>query len=325
MDYKKIPKIELHCHLDGCLRADTVKELLKSDKSIDEVDNMLRVKEKVDSLATYLKKFDLPQIIMQSYDNIKRITFEVLEDMEAENVKYVELRFAPLFHLDKGLTPDRVIEAVIDGINDAEERYNIRANIIIIGMRHHSEEENFKLIEIAKNYLGNKVVAYDIAGDEESFPPEMHKNEIAKAMQYGFKITMHAGETGKYKNIDTSINLGATRIGHGIATLMNENTLKLVKDKNIFLEVCPTSNLNTNIVDDYINHPIKELIQKGIKVTISTDNRTVSNTTMTKEIKHVFETFKLEEKDYKNIYLNSVEAAFCTDELKEKLKEYIKG
>ncbi|WP_195960288.1 amidohydrolase family protein, partial [Clostridium tertium] len=229
-------------------------------------------------------------------------------------------RFAPIFHIKKGLGLEEIIESVINGIRDAENKYDIKGNVIISCIRGLSLEHVYESIKAGEKYLGKGVVAIDLAASEkEDFAYEyIEAMKIAK--EKGFRITIHAGETGFGKNVRDSINLlGAERIGHGVYIYNDEEAYKLVKDNGITLEMCPKSNIDTKAVNSYEDHPIYKYHKDNIKVNLSTDNRTVSNINLNEETSKLIETFKVNIDEYKEIYINSVNAAFCDDETKKML------
>lgn len=326
MDINNLPKIELHCHLDGSLRVETVIELAKKENiqlesyDYDYVKNLLTVEEDCDSLDEYLKRFDLPNEVLQIKENLRRASYELLEDAVKDNVKYIEVRFAPIFHTKKGLALEEIIESVIDGIRDAENKYDIKGNVIISCIRGLDLEHVYESINASEKYLGKGVVAIDLAASErEDFAYEyIEAMKIAK--EKGFRITIHAGETGFGKNVRDAINLlGAERIGHGVYIFNDVEAYKLVKENGITLEMCPKSNLDTKAVNSYEEHPIYKYHKDNIKVNLSTDNRTVSNINLNQETNKLVETFKVDIDEYKKIYINSVNAAFCDDETKAML------
>ncbi len=326
MDINNLPKIELHCHLDGSLRVETVIELAKKENiqlesyDYDYVKNLLTVEEDCDSLDEYLKRFDLPNEVLQTKENLRRASYELLEDAVKDNVKYIEVRFAPIFHTKKGLALEEIIESVIDGIRDAENKYDIKGNVIISCIRGLDLEHVYESINASEKYLGKGVVAIDLAASErEDFAYEyIEAMKIAK--EKGFRITIHAGETGFGKNVRDAINLlGAERIGHGVYIFNDDEAYKLVKENGITLEMCPKSNLDTKAVNSYEEHPIYKYHKDNIKVNLSTDNRTVSNINLNQETNKLVETFKVDIDEYKKIYINSVNAAFCDDETKAML------
>lgn len=330
MNIKKLPKIELHCHLDGSLRVETVIELAKKENiglksyEYDYVKNLLAVGENCNSLDEYLEKFDLPNMVLQTRENLRRASYELLEDAAKENIKYIEVRFAPIFHMKNGLKLDEIIESVIEGIRDAEKNYDIKGNVIISCIRGLGLEHVYDSIEASSKYLGKGVVAMDLAATErEDFVYE-YVDAMKLAKEKGFRITIHAGETGFGKNVRDAINLlGAERIGHGVFIYNDDEAYNLVKNLGVTLEMCPKSNIDTKAVNMYKDHPIYNYHKDGIKINISTDNRTVSNITLNEETSNVINTFNITLDEYKEIYKNSVQAAFCDDKTKEALLKFI--
>ena len=327
MNFFNLPKIELHCHLDGSVRAETIIDIAKKDGitipsfNIDIIKNQITAPLECTSLDDYLKSFALPNLVMQSKENIKRITFELYEDAAKENVKYMEVRFAPLLHTAKGLTIDEIIESVIEGIKYAENIYDIKGNVILSCMRTMSSAKALEVIEKGKKFLGKGVVAVDLAGPEKAGFAAEYVDAIKVARDYGYRVTIHAGETGIGKNVLDAVELlGAERIGHGVYINDCIEAYNIVKAKNIVLEICPTSNVQTKAVQEYKAHPIHKFYNDGIKTTINTDNRTVSDTNMTKECQSIYDAFNITQEDYKQIYLNSVNATFTTEDVKEWLK-----
>ncbi|KOS60504.1 adenosine deaminase [Lysinibacillus agricola] len=324
MNFLALPKIELHCHLDGSLRAETIIDIAQKEEiqlpsfDKDELQKELIAPLECESLDEYLKRFALPNLVMQSKENLRRITFELFEDATRENVKYLEVRFAPLLHTLQGLGVEEVIQSVIEGMRDAESRYEIKGNIILSCMRTMSAESAFEVVEKGKKFLGNGVVAIDLCASEEESFCKKFVDPIALAKKYGYRVTIHAGETGIGKNVLEAVEmLGAERIGHGVFIKDCAEAYKIVKERQVVLEMCPTSNVQTKAVHNYSEHPIYKFHKDGIKVTFNTDNRTVSDTTMAKEIHLVNNEFNLSEEDYRQIYLNSVEASFADQETKE--------
>ena len=326
MDYNHVPKIELHCHLDGSVRPETIIKLAEKDNiklpsyDIEEIKNMSIAPMDCTSLDEYLKRFDLPLSVMQSSENIKTITFELMEDALFENVKYMEIRFAPVLHTQNGITQRDAIKAVVDGIKKAEMYFNIEANVILCCMKHLGGEEAKKTIEAGKEFIGKGVCAVDLAGGEYDGFSDEYKEAFDLADEYGYNITVHAGEAAGRNNVFDSIEkLHATRIGHGVRIADDENVKAILKEKGITLEICPTSNVQTKAVKSYEEHPIKKLMDEGIKITINTDNRTVSDTTMGNEYNLCAEKYGFGMDEFRKIYIDSVNSSFADDKTKERL------
>ena len=325
---KNLPKIELHCHLDGSVRVDTIIDIAKKENiKLDsykkcDVQKMVQVPKDCKSLNEYLKRFDLPNKVMQCSENIKRITFELLEDAQKENVKYIEVRFAPLLHLNGGLTVKEVIQSTIDGVNEAEKVYDIKGNIILCCMKMMSEEDAILVIEEGKEFLNKGVVAIDLAGPEEEGFANKYKRAIKLARDYGYNITIHAGEAASGQNVIDCINiLKAQRIGHGVRIKDMKEAYDLVKETGVMLEMCPTSNTQTKAIESFSDYPFYDFYKDGINVSINTDNRTVSNIDLSNEIEIIFNKYNMSKEEYKDIYLNSVNASFS----KESTKEWLRG
>jgi adenosine deaminase len=315
-------KIELHCHLDGSLSLETIKKIIDKDKlpKDDQVIlNLLQASGECKNLTEYLEKFNLPLEGLQTIDNLKLAGYNLIKDVSKENVKYIEVRFAPMLSCNNLKCSD-VIEAVISGVKKAEKEFGIMTNIIVCAMRHHTYETNFSMLKNACDFLGSGVCALDLAGDEIKFPTKLHVELFKSAKRFKIPFTIHSGETGDVENIRLALELGASRLGHGIALIKDKKLMKDVYDNNIGIEMCPTSNLQTKAVDSLANYPMKEYLKNNLLVSINTDNRTVSNTNSTKEIEIVKELYNDDYPELEKIlYMNAVKTSFAEDGIKDKL------
>lgn len=313
-EIKKLKKVELHLHLDGSVSINTISNI--SNEDINDLKNKMVASEKCNNLSEYLTKFDTPIECMQTKENLTLISKELTEYLESQNVIYAEIRFAPMFHTKQGLSYEEVVEAVLEGLNINK---NIKINLILCMMRGMPKENNLKTIDVAYKYLNNGVCGIDLAGAEDKYPlcEYIDLFEIIKEKKIPF--TIHAGENGDYKEIDLAIKLGAHRIGHGIHAFESKEIQKEIKDKNILLEICPTSNIQTNSIDEYKNHPIYEFYKNDLKVCINTDNKTVSNITLNDEYLKLYNTFNFNIEDFKQMNINAIENAFLSDQDKKKL------
>lgn len=317
MNLKNIPKVELHLHLDGSVRLDTASML--TGKSIEEVRSLMIAKEKCHDLNEYLTKFNLANEIMQSQENLTRIAKELVEDLKNDNVIYAEVRFAPLLHTKKGLTGEEVIEAVLLGLKDED----LKVNLILCMMRQFSFEDNLKTIELAIKYLDKGVVAIDLAGAEALYPTANFERLFQIAKDKNIPFTIHAGEADGKDSILSAINFKTKRIGHGVRCIEDKETLDMINKNNITLEVCPTSNIQTDIFENYHDHPIRKLYDMNILVTINVDNMTVSNIDLTQEYEKLVKNFNFTLKDFKKMNINAINASFLKEELKEKYRKII--
>jgi len=325
MNVKDIKKVELHLHLDGSLRPETVIDIAKKDGiilptyEVCELKKYLSVDETNKDLVEYLKKFDLPLKVMQSKENLRRVTLELLEDLAKDNYIYVELRFAPHLHLQKGLKIEEVVESVIAGIVEAEKLYGIKANILLCIMRHMDVALGYEIIDLAKKYLGQKVCGIDLAGDEFNYSVMLFEKVFEKAREEKIPFTIHSGEARGSESIIDALKVGAKRMGHGIRAFENKDLIEELKEKKITLECCPISNLNTQIFKDFHDYPLKNYLNEGLKATINSDNRTVSDTNYQKEIDFLEKFTPLSLEEIKLANKNALEGAFISKHEKEQL------
>ena len=303
-------KIELHLHLDGSLNIDYVNKIMNKDCSLDLISNNSK------DLKEYLTKFSLPISLLQDKNNIEEFCYMLAKDLENDEVIYAEVRFCPLFHVEK-TSIDELIEAMINGFNRVS---TVKVNLIFCMMRHFDFNKNKHIIELTKKYLGKGVVAIDLAGDEKNFPTSNFEELFKIIREEQIPFTIHAGEADGIDSINAAINFGTKRIGHGVRAIENSDTVKKLIDNNILLEVCPKSNLDTNLVDDISKHPIKKLVDAGVLVSINTDNRTVSNTSLNYEYELLKNNFGFSDEDFIKFNINAINGAFISNEEKEELK-----
>ncbi|MDD7388734.1 MAG: adenosine deaminase [Lachnospiraceae bacterium] len=313
---RKLPKIDLHCHLDGSLSLECVRELLGRSVTMEE----LQAEDDCDSLKTYLEKFDLPVSALQTEDGLRRAAYDVVKSVSEENVRYLEIRFAPLLSVNKHLDCERVIGAVIEGLEQGQRDFPVKAQVIACAMRHHPQEESLAMFHAAKSFLGRGLCALDLAGDEAAFPMKQFENLFRQAADMGFPFTLHAGECGSVENVLDSIACGAARIGHGIALSGYEDGIKLCREQKIGLEMCPVSNLQTKAVKRKEDYPIREFLDAGLCVTINTDNRTVSNTTLTREFGWIQSQYGITDEEIRQIERNALEVSFAPEAWKQQLR-----
>lgn len=319
-------RVELHCHLDGSLNIDFVDEMLrKQGIKIErkELEEKLKVRPDCISLAEYLEKFDLPLLCLQTKEGLERAAYELIRDVANDDVAYIEVRFAPMLSTNKGLTCEEVIESVIRGLKSGETEFGVYASAIVCAMRHHSLEQNMEMLRAAKQFVGKGVCALDLAGDESAFPTSLFRELFIQAKEWGIPFTIHSGECGSVDNIREAIELGAGRLGHGIALEKSSELRQMCREKEIGIEMCPTSNLQTKAVDDLDNYPLKQFLEEGLLVSVHTDNRTVSGTTMEQEEALVKSRLQISEEMWKQCTKNAIATAFASDEIKKELMRRI--
>lgn len=315
-----MPKIELHCHLDGSMSVELIRKLLKEmgeDYPAEQLRRELTAPQDCESLAEYLEKFDLPIRCLQTREGLSAAAEDLALAAAKEQVKYIEVRFAPSFSTAQGLSVGEVLESVQSGLKRAEEKADILTGMIVCTMRGLDTETNLAMLKEAREFLGAGVVACDLAGDEKAYPTADFADVFAAAKRYEMPFTIHAGECGSAENIRAAIELGARRIGHGIAMKSDPDLMKLCADKKIGVELCPTSNLQTKALTDFSQYPFREFYQAGIPLSVNTDNRTVSGTTCTDEYMRLAEAGMFQESMCEKIYMSSIAASFADDDVKQ--------
>lgn len=324
MDYSAIsnlPKIDLHCHIDGSLSPFFVKETLHLKDHPDVVAQCLRAPEDCQSLTEYLKCFDLPIKCLQTADAITDGILNILEACASENIVYVELRFAPTFSLNANLSYRDIFESAIKGCKLGRVRYGIESNIIACAMRHLPIETNMAMLHAMADYVNYGICALDLAGDENLFANIQFADLFKEAKRLGIPFTIHSGECGSVDNVRLALEFGARRVGHGIALFKDAALMEACKSNRLGLELCPTSNYQTHAITHDTVYPLRAFLDYGLLATVNTDNRTVSNTTMTKELMLVCDSLEIMEKEISTLYRNSVEISFADDTIKHRLLE----
>ena len=319
-DFLNRPKIDLHCHLDGSLVLQSMSEILGREVRKEEI----QVSDNCTSLAEYLQKFDLPISCIQTEAGIKKSAKDFLLGLQKDHMKYVEARFAPFFSCGEGLSYRQIMESVLDGLKEASEETGILYQVIACNMRHLDEETNIRMMRECREFLGEGLCAIDLAGDEKSMPNALFRNLFEEAKKLDYPYTIHAGECGSVQCITDAVELGAKRIGHGIAMMGNVEVQKLLASKRIGVEMCPISNYQTKALLPEQIYPVREFAKAGVPVTINTDNRTVSNTSITKEMEFLNEKFGISEEEFYRYQMNAIDAAFCDDAIKHELWKELK-
>jgi len=314
---QRLPKTDLHVHLDGSLRISTILDLARKNNvklPADEPEGLARAMhcgENTGSLVKYLEAFDVTLMVLQTQDALFRAAYELAQDAAAENVRYMEVRYAPLLHTRRGLSHTRVVEAVLDGLRAAQIDHRITSNVIICGIRNISPESSLEMAELAVAYKGRGVTGFDLAGAEYDHPAKKHKEAFALIRKNNINITIHAGEAYGPESIEQAIHVcGAHRIGHGVRLREDGDLLHYVNDHRIALECCPSSNVQTGAVKDLATHPLKLYHDLGLRVTVNTDNRLITDTTVSKELWLAHTKMGLSLQDLKQIVLNGFKAAF---------------
>lgn len=346
---RSLPKVSLHDHLDGALRPQTIIELADAidlDVPADDADDLadwFEDQSDSGSLVEYLKTFDLTTGVMQTAEGLRRVAREFVEDLAADGVIYGEVRWAPEQHLARGLSLEEAVEAVQDGIEEGEDAVDgdIRVGQLITAMRH--TDRSLEIAELAVAFRGRGAVGFDIAGPEDGFPASNHRVAFDYLASHFFPTTVHAGEAAGLDSIRSALLDGrALRLGHGVRIAEDLDVVqqkgdevlvtfgdlaRWVRDREIPLELSPSSNLQTGAIARWgtamEDHPFDLLYQLGFAVTVNVDNRTMSRTSLTRELALLAETFDYRLEDLEAFQLNAAAGAFLSVEEREELIELI--
>jgi len=325
-----LPKTDLHVHLDGSLRPATVLDLARHvDAGVPlatEADVMkaCRAPAECSSLEDYLKVFDITLALMQNEPSLERIAFELAEDAHRENVRLLEVRYAPVLHQREGLELDQVVAAVARGLERARHRYGIRCGQIICGIRHLAPASSVALARLATRWHRRGVIGFDLAGAEIGNPAREHLEAFEIVRAANVAVTVHAGEAFGPASIHQALHYaGARRLGHGTRLIEDPDLMAWVNDFRIPVELCLASNVQTRAVSTLQDHPIGHYLQDGLRVTLNTDNRLVSHTTVSNEYSLAVEAFDLNLDEVLALVLNGFKAAFLPLAEKQRLIEQV--
>jgi len=324
---KSLPKVLLHEHLDGVLRPKTVIELAQSleynqlpTEDPEELARWFHQGANQGSLPKYLEGFVHTIAVMQTEEALEKVAYEQAEDLSRDGVVYFETRFAPIFHTQRGLTHQQVVSAVLKGLERGRKDFGVSCGLIICAMRNM--DVSLEMAELAVDFRERGVVGFDLAGEEGGYPPKKHVDAFHYIQRQNFNITIHAGEGFGKESIWQAIQYcGAHRIGHGTRLIddiavVDGKAVKLgdiaqyVLDKRIPLEICLLSNVHTGAARSVCEHPFKIFYQAKFRVTLNTDNRLMSDTSLTKEFEAAAETLGLTLEDFEKITINAMKSAF---------------
>ncbi|HXA58074.1 MAG TPA: adenosine deaminase [Streptosporangiaceae bacterium] len=321
-DIRKAPKVLLHDHLDGGLRPETIVDLARSGgydglPVTDPLELATWFAEAADSgsLERYLETFAHTVAVMQTAEALRRVAYECATDLAADGIVYAEVRYAPELHTSTGLSLDEVVEAVLAGFADGGREHGIRVGTLVTAIRHQAR--SMEIAELAVRYRNDGVVGFDIAGAEAGYPPTRHLDAFEYLQRNNAHFTIHAGEAFGTPSIWQAIQwCGADRLGHGVRIVddIDGDTLGLlaayVRDKRIPLEMCPSSNIQTGAAKSIASHPIGLLKRLGFRVTVNTDNRLMSRTSLSEEFHKLVEVFEYDWDDLRWFTINAMKSAF---------------
>lgn len=322
--------IDLHLHLDGSLAPEEVLAFARMSgvslptENMEELRKLLMVQPDCRNLGEYLEKFELPLQVLQTAETLELSVCGLMKRLAGQGLCYAEIRFAPQLHTRRGLTQREVTQAAVRGLKRGIKESRMPANLILCCMRgKDNSAENRETVCTAGEFLGKGVCALDLAGNEAAFPTDDFADIFSEANQKGIPVIIHAGEAAGAESVRSALKLGAVRIGHGIHAMEDPALIEELKEREVVLELCYSSNLQTKVVDSPENYPLVIFAGKGIRTSVNTDNMTVSDTTLWHEYDLLKRQFSLEEEALKDFALNAVQGAFVTKEEKERLREQI--
>ena len=322
--------IDLHLHFDGSLLVRTVLELAKEQgialpsEEPDELKLFLAAPTDCGSLNEYLEKFDLPLLVLQTREAVRKGMHTLASSLKEQGMLYAEIRFAPQLHTKKGLAQEQVVKAALQGLQEAAAGSFFKAKLILCCMRGaDNREENLLTVRTAAAFLGRGVAALDLAGAEALYPTADYGEVFALAKELSVPFTIHAGEADGPESIRAALRMGASRIGHGVRAGEDPELLEELKERQIPLEMCPSSNVQTKAVPSLSEHPVLSYLRRGLLVTVNTDNMTVSDTTIEREFRLLKEELGMTPEERRQLLLNAADAAFLTAEERWRLRDVI--
>lgn len=325
MDFSSLPKIELHLHLDCSLSYEVVKKLNPAIMPEEYRQNFV-APPKCTGLADYITRAQAAIELMQTEEALRLVTADLFEQLQADQVIYAEMRFAPLEHLREGLSPEHVVQTVQEAVAQGSRETGISAGLILCTLRHYSEAQSMETVRLVEQFSGTPVVGFDIAADEAGFPIDHHKAAFQYAYEKGIPCTAHAGEACGADSVwETLRHFHPRRIGHGVRSAEDTRLLDFLKQHHIHLEVCPTSNIQTNVYPTINDHAVDKIYRHGVSLGINTDARTISDTTLTAEYRQLEQVFGWGKPELLQCNLMAVEAAFAREEIKENLRQKLQN
>jgi adenosine deaminase len=333
--FERLPKVDLHVHLDGSMRLATILDLARRDSvdlGADDEDGLrrlIRPGARYESLEEYLKGFAVTLKVLQTDHGLYRAAYELAEDAAAENIEYMEVRYSPILHTRRKLSLAAILESVLSGLRDAEKAFGIRSGVIVSGIRNISPEVSLRLAELAVAFKNRGVVGFDLAGSEYNYPAKDHLEAFSLILSNNVNVTIHAGEAYGPGSIHQALHYcGAHRVGHGTRLREDGDLLNYVNDHRIPLEICLSSNVQTDAVRNLTDHPFRFYLDLGLRVTLNTDNRLITDTTMADEYYLAYKHYDLTPREVLDLVMAGVKSAFIPYEYKRdqirRLKDDVK-
>ncbi len=321
-----LPKTDLHVHLDGSMRLESILDIARKggiDLGADTKESLgalIGTGKLHNSLDEYLRGFAITLKVLQTREGLYRAAYELAEDASKENIEYMEVRFSPILHTQDGLTLTAIMEAVLAGLRDARTDFGVHSGVIVCGIRNMSPTVSLRLAELSVAFKNRGVVGFDLAGSEYNYPAKDHLDAFNRILSNNVNVTIHAGEAYGPESIHQALHYcGAHRLGHGTRLREDGDLLNYVNDHRIPMEMCVSSNVQTGAVKELSEHPIKFYLDLGLRVTLNTDNRLITDTTMTGEYLVVYKHFGLRPREILDLVMNGVKSSFIPYEIRRDL------
>lgn len=317
--FQHLPKIELHLHLDCSLSYEVVQQL---DPSVSraEFEQEFKVPFDCRSLVEYIKRAQRPIQLMQTAAQLRLVTLDLFRQLKEDNVVYAEIRFAPLQHIEKGMSPEDVVKAVGDAVAEGIAHYGIEAGIILCTLRHYTEAQSMQTARLAELFKNTHVVGFDIAADEAGYPVDNHISAFTYAHEKNICCTAHAGEAcGPASVWEVLKALKPSRIGHGVRSMEDPGLIEHLRRHNIHLEVCPSSNIKTGVYTKIEDHTANKIFESGVSMSLNTDGRTITDVTLTHEYELMKHTFNWGISHLLQCNLEAIRHSFASENVKRKI------
>ncbi len=324
---RRLPKAELHCHLDGSVRPETLLDLAQEHgkqmpaNTAEELRDYMKVDD-AQNLEEYLERFAITLSVMQTESAMERIAYELAEDARNDGVRYIEVRYAPVLNVREGLSLEQAVEAPLRGLARAEKEHGIVGRVIVCAIRNMAPDVSRELAELAVSYRHQGVVGFDLAGGEAGHHASVHARSFEYARMHDLACTCHAGEGDGAESVRQAVHVcGAHRLGHATRLIEDSSLTDYCNDRRIPLEICLTSNVQTRVAGSYATHPFREYFRRGLNVVLNTDNRLMSGVTLTDEYMHAANELEFSFDELARVALNGFESAFLPHAERQRLTD----
>ena len=323
MNWRALPKVELHLHLDCSLSYEVV-HMFEPEITIEQYNEQYKAPFNCNNLLEYIERAERAIQWMQTPEQLRLVTLDLFKQLKEDGVIYAEMRFAPLQHLRSGLSAEEVVETVCSATEEGKRVYGLEAGIILCTLRHYTEVQSMQTVQLADKFYSSGVVGFDIAADEVNYTLDAHVPAFTYARERGINITAHAGEAVGASSVwQTLEQLKPSRIGHGVRSMEDASLIEHLKTNDIHLEVCPTSNCHTKVCQSYVEHPVDQLYKQDVSMSINTDGRTISDISLSNEFEKLHTHFGWEKTQWYQVSTEAIRHSFASSEIKNQLLEKV--